>query len=152
MDKNKIILLDLNYTLVSNQQATRLLRPFSLRMEKEEYRKDLLDAIQDNYVVIVTARPEYQKQNTLANIWKKMNWYPAESYFNDINAEPPAFKESALRRFIFPKHGSAGSQYLAIESNPKTRAMYARYGIEAVPYETFIKNYKKSKIEETSLF
>lgn len=53
--KNKIILLDLNYTLVSNQQATRLLRPFSLRMAKEEYRKDLLDAIQDNYVVIVTA-------------------------------------------------------------------------------------------------
>lgn len=150
--EKRIILLDLNYTLVSNQQSTRLLRPFSLRMEKEEYRKDLLDAIQDNYVVIVTARPEYQKQNTLANIWKKMNWYPAESYFNDINAEPPAFKESALRRFIFPKHGSTGSQYLAIESNPKTRAMYARYGIEAVPYETFIKNYKKTKIEETSLF
>lgn len=150
--EKRIILLDLNYTLVSNQQSTRLLRPFSLRMEKEEYRKDLLDAIQDNYVVIVTARPEYQKQNTLANIWKKMNWYPAESYFNDINAEPPAFKESALRRFIFPKHGSAGSQYLAIESNPKTRAMYARYGIKAVPYETFIKNYKKTKIEETSLF
>lgn len=150
--EKRIILLDLNYTLVSNQQSTRLLRPFSLRMEKEEYRKDLLDAIQDNYVVIVTARPEYQKQNTLANIWKKMNWYPAESYFNDINAEPPAFKESALRRFIFPKHGSTGSKYLAIESNPKTRAMYARYGIEAVPYETFIKNYKKTKIEETSLF
>lgn len=150
--EKRIILLDLNYTLVSNQQSTRLLRPFSLRMEKEEYRKDLLDAIQDNYVVIVTARPEYQKQNTLVNIWKKMNWYPAESYFNDINAEPPAFKESALRRFIFPKHGSTGSQYLAIESNPKTRAMYARYGIEAVPYETFIKNYKKTKIEETSLF
>ncbi len=150
--EKRIILLDLNYTLVSNQQSTRLLRPFSLRMEKEEYRKDLLDAIQDNYVVIVTARPEYQKQNTLANIWKKMNWYPAESYFNDINAEPPAFKESALRRFIFPKHGSTESQYLAIESNPKTRAMYARYGIEAVPYETFIKNYKKTKIEETSLF
>lgn len=150
--EKRIILLDLNYTLVSNQQSTRLLRPFSLRMEKEEYRKDLLDAIQENYVVIVTARPEYQKQNTLANIWKKMNWYPAEAYFNDINAEPPAFKESALRRFIFPKHGSTGSQYLAIESNPKTRAMYARYGIEAVPYETFIKNYKKTKIEETSLF
>ena len=152
MDKNKIILLDLNYTLVSNQQATRLLRPFSLRMEKEEYRKDLLDAIRNNDVVIVTARPEYQKQNTIDNIFRKMNWYPAESYFNDINAEPPVFKESALRRFIFSKHGSAGSRYLAIESNPRTRAMYARYGIKAVPYETFIKDYKKPKIEETSLF
>lgn len=150
--ENKIILLDLNYTLVSNQQATRMLRPFSLRMAREEYREDLIDAIRENYVVVITARPEYQKQNTLANIWRKMKWYPAESYFNDINAEPPVFKESALRRFVFPKHGSSGSQYLAIESNPRTRAMYAKYGINAVPYEMFIKNCKKIKIEETSLF
>lgn len=150
--ENKIILLDLNYTLVSNQQATRMLRPFSLRMAREEYREDLIDAIQGNYVVIITARPEYQKQNTLANIWQKMKWCPAESYFNDINAEPPVFKESALRRFVFPKHGSSGSQYLAIESNPRTRAMYAKYGINAVPYEMFIKNCKKIKIEEASLF
>lgn len=149
MDKNKIILLDLNYTLVSNQQATRLLRPFSLRMEKEEYRKDLLDAIQDNYVVIVTARPEYQKHDTLANVWKKMNWYPAESYFNDINAEPPVFKESALRRFIFPKHGSVGSQYLAIESNPKNSC----YVCEIRHRSCTLRNvHQENKIEETSLF
>lgn len=61
-----------------------------------------------------------------------------EAYFNDINAEPPAFKESALLRFVFPKFGTNGEQYFAIESNPKTRAMYKKYGIEAMPYEEFI--------------
>ena len=36
-----ICLLDLNYTLVGNQADTRMLRPFSRRMEAEEYRADL---------------------------------------------------------------------------------------------------------------
>lgn len=42
----RICLLDLNYTLVSNQAQTRMLRPFS-EMEGEEYRMDLIDAIKD---------------------------------------------------------------------------------------------------------
>lgn len=37
-----ICLLDLNYTLVGNQADTRMLRPFSRRMEAEEYRSDRL--------------------------------------------------------------------------------------------------------------
>ena len=37
-----ICLLDLNYTLVGNQADTRMLRPFSRRMEAEEYRACLL--------------------------------------------------------------------------------------------------------------
>ena len=36
----KICLLDLNYTLVGNQAETRMLRPFSRRMEAEEYRRE----------------------------------------------------------------------------------------------------------------
>ncbi|MFR3484663.1 MAG: hypothetical protein ACLTXL_14910 [Clostridia bacterium] len=42
-----ICLLDLNYTLVGNQADTRMLRPFSRRMEAEEYRADLIGAIRD---------------------------------------------------------------------------------------------------------
>lgn len=136
----KIYLLDLNYTLVENQKETRNLRPFSARLEKEEYRKDLVDAIKDDYVIIITARPEYQGQASLENVMRKTGWNPQEAYFNDINAEPPVFKESALLRFVFPKFGTSGEQYFAIESNPKTRAMYKKYGIEAMPYEEFIKN------------
>lgn len=135
----RICLLDLNYTLVSNQQDTRFLRPFTRRMEAEEYRLDLIDAIKDDYVIIITARPDYQQEQTMRNVFKKTGWQPAELYFNDINAEPPVFKESALKRFIFPKHGNDGSIYYAVESNPRTRAMYAKYGISAQPYDKFIK-------------
>lgn len=139
-----ICLLDLNYTLVGNQADTRMLRPFSRRMEAEEYRADLIEAIRDDYVIIVTARPDYQMKQTMENIKRKTGWQPQEWYFNDINAEPPVFKESALRRFILPRHGAQngleGAHYYAVESNPKTRAMYARFGIEAAPYDRFIKS------------
>lgn len=135
----RICLLDLNYTLVGNQMDTRMLRPFSRRMEAEEYRTDLIDAIRDDQVIIITARPTYQMQQTMENIRKKTGWQPQEWYFNDIDADPPTFKESALRRFVFPKHGMDGAQFYAVESNPKTRAMYARHGIRAKPYSDFMK-------------
>lgn len=134
----KICLLDLNYTLVSNQVETKYLRPFSRRMEHEEYRMDLIDAVKDDYVIIITARPIHQMAATMENIKKKTGWEPEEAYFNDIDAQPPAFKESALQRFVFPKYGDDGSQFYAVESNPRTRAMYKRYEIEANPYDVFI--------------
>lgn len=138
-----ICLLDLNYTLVGNQADTRLLRPFTRRMAAEEYRADLIEAIRDDYVIIVTARPDYQMRQTMENIKKKTGWQPDEWYFNDINGEPPVFKERALKNWIFPKHGEQdgpkGAHYYAVESNPKTRAMYKRYGIEAAPYDMFMK-------------
>ena len=65
-----ICLLDLNYTLVGNQADTRLLRPFTRRMAAEEYRADLIEAIHDDYVIIVTARPDYQMRQTMENIKK----------------------------------------------------------------------------------
>lgn len=135
----RICLLDLNYTLVSNQLDTRMLRPFTRRMEAEEYRTDLIAAIREDHVIIITARPDYQMRQTMENIRRKTGWAPAEAYFNDINAEPHVFKESALRRFVFPRHGADGALYYAVESNPKTRAMYARHDIRALPYDKFIK-------------
>ena len=65
----KICLLDLNYTLVGNQRETRLIRPFSARMRAEEYRTDLIEKIRDDYVIIVTARPDYQMQETMENLY-----------------------------------------------------------------------------------
>ena len=134
----RICLLDLNYTLVRNQKETRLLRPFTRRMEAEEYRLDLIEAVRDDYVIIITARPEHQMLQTMENIKRKTGWQPQEWYFNDIDANPPAFKKSALQRFVFPRHGQDGTQYYAVESNPRTRAMYARFGIEAKPYDIFL--------------
>lgn len=148
----KICLLDLNYTLVKNQMDTRFLRPFTRRMEAEEYRLDLIEAIRPDRVIIITARPDYQMKQTMENIRKKTGWVPAEAYFNDINADPPTFKESALRRFVFPKHGlQMGPEdvfYYAVESNPKTRAMYSKFGIPSKPYAEFIKDFQASDPKE----
>ena len=146
--EKRICLLDLNYTLVSNQMETRMLRPFSRRMQGEEYRSDLLDAIKDDYVIIITARPNYQQKETMENVFKKTGWKPDEMYFNDIDGQPPVFKESALHRFIFPKHGTEPTQYYAVESNPRTRSMYAKYGIKAEPYEMFMKNTEKKRVQK----
>ena len=37
------------------------------------------------------------------------------------------------------------TQYLAIESNPKTRTMYKKYGIVAMPYEEFMKEGERNE-------
>lgn len=139
--KEKIILLDLNYTLVANQRQTRMIRPFSARLKAEEYRKDLIKVIKDNRVVIITARPSYQGSQTMENILRKTDLRPEEAYFNDLNLDPPSIKESILKRFVFPKYGNDGKQFFAVESNPRTRAMYARYGIPAEPYDRFIQRF-----------
>ena len=139
--KEKIILLDLNYTLVANQRQTRMVRPFSARLKAEEYRKDLIEVIKDNRVVIITARPSYQGSQTMENILRKTDLRPEEAYFNDLNLDPPSIKESILKRFVFPKYGNDGKQFFAVESNPRTRAMYARYGIPAEPYDRFIQRF-----------
>ena len=148
--EKRICLLDLNYTLVGNQMQTKMIRPFSKRLFYEDYRKDLIEAVKNDYVIIITARPDYQARESLANVLKKTGWNPKEAYFNDINARPPIFKESALQRFIFPKHGNDPAKYYAVESNPQTRAMYAKYGIKAEPYSTFIKKFKD--VQEIGLF
>lgn len=139
--KERIILLDLNYTLVANQRQTRMIRPFTARLKAEQYRKDLIETIKDNRVIIITARPSYQGTQSMENILRKTGWQPIEAHFNDLNLDPPSIKETILKRFVFPQYGTDGKQYFAIESNPKTRAMYARYGIPAEPYDKFIQRF-----------
>lgn len=83
---DRICLLDLNYTLVSNQATTKTLRPFSQRLAAEEYRTDLIEAVRGDRVILITARPDRQREETLANILRKTGWQPQEWYFNDIDA------------------------------------------------------------------
>jgi hypothetical protein len=139
----RICLLDLNYTLVANQAETRLLRPFSKRLEAEEYRTDLIEVIKYDFVIIITARPEKQKTESLANILRKTGWQPHDAYFNDLvgdnpQIQPPEVKKSILERFIFPKYGKDHNKYYAVESNPLTRAMYSEFRIVATKYDDFI--------------
>ena len=72
-----------------------------------------------------------------------------EAYFNDLNLDPPSIKESILERFVFPKHGKDGNLYFAVESNPRTRAMYYRHGIPAEPYDKFIQRFPEIVLRMT---
>lgn len=124
-------LVDLNYTLVGNSPkwGEPRITPFSRQIEREIYRQRLVDFLRDKYAILITARPARYREQTLERILSQTGWQPQEAYFAEISATPPEIKEDLLLRYIFPKHGKNGEDFLGIESNPKTRAMYGRYGI-----------------------
>jgi hypothetical protein len=129
-----IYLLDLNFTLVAN--SAQKARPFARQIEQETYRAELLRALHGCRVFLVTARPERYKDATLASLKQKMAWQPERAYFNP-GMPPPAIKEAVLLRLTaeFP-----GETFTAIESNPKTRAMYARHGVQACTWKEWLTN------------
>lgn len=125
-----IILLDLNYTLVENSHEKR--SPFIKQIEIEEYRHWLIDLVRPHYVIMMTARPEKYYDDTLLNIIHKTGWTPERALFNESHRiRPPAAKKRMLHEEVFPVHGEDPTQYFAIESNPRTRSMYANHGIRA---------------------
>lgn len=131
-----IVLLDLNYTLVENRkeslQAGR--GDFDRRLAHERYREWLRGLVKGHRVIMITARPEAQKARTLEHIRAETGWQPDEAYFNEKNMNPPECKRDILERYVFPKHGAQGKgvRYVAIESNPRTAAMYASLGISGL--------------------
>ncbi|MFN7185212.1 MAG: hypothetical protein ACK5WQ_09300 [Alphaproteobacteria bacterium] len=126
-----ILLLDLNYTLVENSDDKR--RPFIKQIEAEQYRRWLVELIRPHHVIMMTARPAMHREATLASISAKTAWLPQEAHFNVYGLTPPLAKERMLAEHVLPKHG--GATFLAIESNPRTHAMYSRYGIRSVKIE-----------------
>lgn len=128
-----IILLDLNYTLVANN-PTRGATP--ARMEKrlagEQYRQWLVELVRPHTVVLITARPEIWMSRTLDRIEHETGWRPQDSCFAPQGWwNPPAIKEHLLKKNVFPKYGNQ-SRFLAIESNPRSREMYDRFGIQSL--------------------
>ena len=135
ISEDKIILLDLNYTLISNSRECH--KRYPERIYEQKYEEELIDLVKNNYVILITARPEKYKDQTLNHIKDLTGFTPDESFWN-IGMTPPKLKEYWLKKSIFPSHGEETNQYLAIESNPKTRAMYKEYAIEAYPKSKFI--------------
>lgn len=129
----RIILLDLNYTLVDMPPQTRPHPDMQHRLRTEEYRGWLVELVRPHYTILVTARPDRHRDATLARILELTGWAPQEAFFNDLNIPPAPLKERILTERIFPVHGFDRGRYLGVESNPKTRAMYARYGIRSHP-------------------
>ena len=125
-----IILLDLNYTLVANSSKHGTTPE---RMEKrlagERYRQWLVELVRPHTVILISARPDRWLQATLVSIEQNTGWRPDAACFAPMGWwNPPAIKEHLLHRDIFPQWGR-NSKYLAIESNPRSRAMYAMFNI-----------------------
>ena len=125
-----IILLDLNYTLVANspRHGTTPER-MEKRLAGERYRQWLVELVRPHTVVLITARPEAWQLRTLDRIEEQTGWRPQDACFAPRGwFNPPAIKERLLLKSVFPIHGRDAG-YLAIESNPRTREMYAKFNI-----------------------
>lgn len=134
MSRPEIILLDWNYTVVADQDVSRRIRPIDRRVELEQYRMDLVDALVGYRVFLLTARPERQKAATLAAASRRIPQLVIErAYFNTHDEAPPAAKRRMLKTFILPD-GIAPASCFAVESNPRTRAMYAGLNVASAPY------------------
>ena len=134
--KDKIILLDLNYTLISNSWDIRS-EKLPEKITKREYEHELVDLIKDNYVILITASPYYTSFDSLKHIEENTDLKIAESYWN-FGKRPHELKKYWLEKAVLPTHGNDPNKYLAIESNPKTRAIYESFDIEARPKGDFI--------------
>ena len=124
-------LLDLNQTLVDREKDAPRIRPFELQIECEIYRQWLVELLRNEYVILMTARPHKYKWATLERIEALTNWQPQEAYFGEIRSYPHVKKEQLLRRYVLSKYSP--SELFGLESNPKTRAVYERYGIVSAP-------------------
>ena len=125
-----IILLDLNYTLVANNSA-RGTAPERMekRLANEQYRQWLVELIRPHIVVLMTARPETWMLRTLDRIEAQTGWRPQNACFAPRGWwNAPAIKQHLLKKDVFPIHGE-DARYIAIESNPRSREMYARFAI-----------------------
>jgi len=149
----EIILLDLNYTLIADNPVSRHIRPIERRVEREQYRLDLVEALAGYRVFLLTARPERHKAATLAALGRRLPELVLEgAYFNTHDEDPPAAKRRMLETHILPA-GIDPAVCLAIESNPRTRAMYARYAIAARPYSPrLVAHLRAARHEQAQLF
>ena len=134
--KDKIILLDLNYTLIANSWQIRYDR-LPQKIYNRKYEERLVELIKDNYIILITASPYYTSFDSLKHIEENTDLKIAESYWN-FGKRPHELKKYWLEKAVLPTHGNNPDKYLAIESNPKTREMYEKFGIEARPKSDFI--------------
>ena len=134
--KDKIILLDLNYTLISNSWKIRFDK-LPQKIYNRKYEHELVELIKDNYVILITASPYETSFDSLKHIEENTELKIDESYWN-FEKRPPELKKYWMETAVLPTHGYDTGKYLAIESNEDTRAMYHKLGIEARPKGDFI--------------
>ena len=128
----KIILLDLNSTLAYRADGFSTVHNYN-RINEELYRVDLIRKIQSFMVIIITIRPICYKDETLLHLKKRTGFQPTLALFkNKEKGFAPDVKKCILFSSIFPQFSKNVNNYLALESNPMTRAMYKNVGIQSV--------------------
>ncbi len=130
---DRICLLDLNYTLVCNQEGTKRLRPFTRRLEAEEFRTDLIEAVRGDHVILITVRPDRQREETLTNILRKTGWQPQEWYFNDIDAWSPEFKRAPSSGLYSRGMGRMGASITPWRATPGRGSCMPSLGLRPRP-------------------
>lgn len=121
----KIVLLDLNATLVENTEVHNL--PYQYNIPLERYRSWLIELLRPHHVIIMTARPVRYKAETLERIRLLEKWTPMAAHFkpNDSIERAAAAKYRMLNELVFPEFGKPSSGlYIALESNCTTKSMY----------------------------
>ena len=90
--KDKIILLDLNYTLISNSWPIRY-EKLPGKITKRKYEHELVDLIKDNYVILITANPTGTSTGVLRNSrdtgLKRLSFQPTETIQTDTLQSSP---------------------------------------------------------------
>ena len=129
----RIILLDVNFTLVANSRET-----FDLKrgpdVANEIYRGWLINLVKPHYVILMTTRDVGHQEATLANIARLHDgWQPQDAYFKPswmrfVPAQE--WKRLAMIRYVLPKHGRNTRPYLALESNNSSRSMYQLMAVQ----------------------
>lgn len=135
-DKDLIILLDLNYTLVGNSWEKRgAPGDYAAKIRAEKYRKWLCDLVKGHTVLLCTVRHQRYEELTLKCIQAQLDWQPDGTYFNPDPDEHRGFiVKKAYLPHIFTTYGKPDERrYFAVESAVATRAMYAAAGIDAAP-------------------
>lgn len=136
-DKNIVILLDLNYTLVSNSHLKKQMRaPYATKIDAEAYRQWLVELVRGHTVCLCTVRYVGYEAQTLARIEARTGWKPDHAFFNPLEDvwQGDKVKEPYLVNSIIPIFGAPSERnYLGIESAWATRAMYKRHGIFSAP-------------------
>jgi len=133
--KNIIVLLDLNYTLVSDSHLkSRMRGSYGSKVDVESYRQWLVELVREHTVCLCTVRHTEYAERTLAHIEAETGWKPEHAFFNPLAVwHGNIVKEPYLLDSIFPMYGIPDRQYLALESGQAARSMYKRHKIHAVP-------------------
>lgn len=136
-----IVLLDLNSTYASNASEVHRMDKGIYNVSQEVYRSWLTDLMRDREVLMLTSRPSRYQHETMDRILELENWQPKLALFNRWRLRAPDAKDKMLRDTVFPTYGKPDEvEYVAVESNVKTREMYARHGIRAITQQEVMKN------------